>query len=445
MKTTLAAESVEKVASQLRPALTATVKQYPGDKTARQPVHTVYGGAHLFKAETAQKLGSIARKSLETYVSDQHDFAGIFCISPNLAGTVLDRVKKKLTREAVEDLRVDFEDGYGVRSNVEEDGHAGAAALETAKAMREARLPPFFGIRIKSFSEETLERAIRTLDIYLSTLCGETGGKLPDNFVVTLPKVVLLDQVTLLVDILDELEPKLGIQKGTVKIEIMVETVQSIISPDGGTALPGLVNAARGRCVAAHFGAYDYTAECGITAPFQNLRHPACDFARHMMQVSLGKTGIRLSDGATTVMPIPPHRGDGLTSEQSAENRRVVHAAWKLHYDNCRHALETGYYQGWDLHPAQIPARYAAVYTFFLEGLDQTSERLQNFIQKAAQATLVGNNFDDAATGQGLLNFFTRAINCGAVTEAEVLDRTGLSLDHLRSGSFSAIIRKTAR
>src|SRR5207244_1263691 len=121
---------------------------------------------------------------------------------------------------------------------------------------------------------------------------------------------------------------------------------------------------------------------------------PACDFARQMMQVALAGTGVTLSDGATNVMPVGPHRiaegGPDLTPQQRLENRRVVHRAWKLHYDHVRHSLEGAFYQGWDLHPAQLPTRFAAVYTFFLESLAAASERLRNFIEKAAQATLVG-------------------------------------------------------
>jgi hypothetical protein len=159
-----------------------------------------------------------------------------------------------------------------------------------------------------------------------------------------------------------------------------------------------------------------------------------------MMQVALAGTGVWLSDGATNVMPIGAHRGEGLMPDQIDENRRTVHRAWKVHYDHCRHSLANGFYQGWDLHPAQLPTRYAAVFSFFLEGLDAASERLRNFIEKAAQATLVGDVFDDAATGQGLLNYFLRAINCGAITEAEATGRTSVTLDELRSGSFVKIL-----
>jgi hypothetical protein len=163
-----------------------------------------------------------------------------------------------------------------------------------------------------------------------------------------------------------------------------------------------------------------------------------------MMQVSFAGTGIWLSDGATNIMPVAPHRfsegGPPLSPEQIAENRTVVHRAWKLHYDHIQHSLVGGFYQGWDLHPAQFPTRYAAVYSFFLESLDAASERLKNFVEKAAKATLVGDVFDDAATGQGLLNFFLRAVNSGALTGEEAVERSGLTLAELRSGSFLKIL-----
>ncbi len=416
-------------------------KRYPGESGCRQPVHTVYGGAHLFKSDTAVRLGQLAVRSFETFAPDAATFAAALDLPPKLADTIYERVGEKIAREAVEDFRIDFEDGYGTRPDAEEDGHAVAAAEEVAKGMAAGTLSPFIGIRIKTFSEELHARSINTLDLFLTTLVAASGGKMPNNFVVTLPKIVTPEQVTALADIFDEIEPKLGLMPDELKMEMMIETTQSIIAADGEIAMPRLLEAARGRCTAAHFGTYDYTASCSITAAYQDMLHPACDFARAMMQVSFGGTGVWLSDGATNIMPIAPHRGANLTADQTAENLAVVHRAWKLHYNHCRHSLINAFYQGWDLHPAQLPTRYAAVFTFFLEGLDAASERLRNFVEKAAQATLVGDVFDDAATGQGLLNYFLRAINCGAVTEQEALDLTSLTLDELRSGSFVKILK----
>jgi len=254
------------------------------------------------------------------------------------------------------------------------------------------------------------------------------------------PRSDEVQQVSALTSLLDTLESRLLLPEGALKVELMVETPQSIVSPTGEFALPNLVSAAAGRCVAAHFGAYDYTASLDITSEYQDMLAQTCDFARNLMQVSLSATGIRLSDGATNVMPVPPHRGRELTPEQKQENLDAVHSAWRLHYDHCRHSLANGFYQGWDLHPAQLVSRYAAIYSFFLEGLPAASERLRNFIDKAARATLVGDVFDDAATGQGLLNYFVRAVSCGAITDAEALAHSGLSVDELRSGSFKRIL-----
>jgi citrate lyase beta subunit len=441
MNITLSEASMEEFSGKLRAVMSPFAKKYPGESGRRQPVHTVYGGAHLFKSDTAQRLGSLAIRSFETYAPDAKTFAAVLGIRDDLADTIYRRVADKLAREAVEDFRIDFEDGYGTRADDEEDAHAVSAAEELAKGLAAGTLPPFIGIRIKSFSEELHVRSMRTLDIFLSTLIATTGGKLPENFVVTFPKIIAPEQVSLLADIFDEMEPKLGLTAGSLKMEMMIETTQSIVSDTGALNLPRLLEAARGRCSGAHFGAYDYTASCGITAAYQDMLHPACDFARNMMQVAFGGTGIWLSDGATNIMPVASHRGENLTLEQQEENRGVVHRAWRLHYDHIRHSLSNAFYQGWDLHPAQLPTRYAAVYAFFLEGLEAAGERLRNFLAKAAQATLIGDVFDDAATGQGLLNYFLRAINCQALTEEEVREITHLTLEELRSGSFVKILR----
>lgn len=444
MDTTLSDRSIGAAAERLRSMAAEHAAAFPGEPAGRQPVHVVYGGAQLFRSDTAVKLAGLATRAFQEYAPDAEALSEVFGIGPAIAPAVHERVADKLAREAVEDLRIDFEDGYGTRSDEEEDGHAAAAASEMAKGMADGTLPPFTGIRIKSLSAEAHRRALRTLDIFLSTLVSASGGGMPDGFVITLPKVVSTGQVAVLADVLDELESSLGIAPGTVGIEIMIETAQAVIAGDGTAAARSLAAAARGRCRAAHFGAYDYTASLGITSAHQDMLHPACDLARHIMQVSLAGTGVRISDGATNVMPVGPHRGDALTAEQRAENRSVVHRAWKLHYGHCRRSLANGFYQGWDLHPAQLPSRYAAIYAFFLEDLENTAVRLRNFVEKAARATMVGDQFDDAATGQGLLLYFLRAVGCGAVTEAEAAGHTRLTLDELRRGSFAEILRSRA-
>jgi citrate lyase beta subunit len=438
-------DTITPVLERLHHSNTDFARMFPGDSAARQPVHTVYGGAQIFKSDTAQKLGRVALDTVKEYAPTPAALARALKLSgsANLHRTIHDRVVEKLSREPVEDFRIDFEDGYGNRPDDEEDYHARFTAEEMARGMREHSLPPFIGIRIKPFTEDLKRRSIRTLDIFLSTLLGKSGGTLPDNFVVTLPKVVTPSQVQALVTLLAEVESQHRMAEGSLKLEIMIETPQAIINQHGEVALPSLVAAAGGRCVAAHFGVYDYTASLNITATYQTMDHPACDFARSMMKVALAGTGIWISDGATNIMPVGPHRvarGKPLSATHERENRSVVHRAWRLGYQHILHSLSNGYYQGWDLHPAQFPVRYAAVYAFFLDGLNAAATRLRTFVDKAAQATLIGEVFDDAATGQGLLNYFLRGIGCGAITEHEAL-ATGLTLDELRSRSFLTILQ----
>ncbi len=475
MTSSLSPDIINKITARLQEANTVFNTTHPGESTARQPVHTVYGGAHIFKEGTAQKMGTAALNHLKTYAPSFVDFAKalelkgheylpesdveITALTDQLdrdpkavreknepaffAYTVYQRVLDKLNREPVEDFRIDFEDGYGNRPDKEEDMHAVMAADEVAKSMTENSLPPFIGIRIKPLTEEQKIRSIRTLDLFITSLSKKTKGKLPDNFVVTLPKVTIPEQVSALVHLFDSLEEKTSLPAGSLKMELMIETPQSILDSHGNSTLRTLVEAAEGRCTGAHFGVYDYTASANITAEHQSMTHPVCDFARHMMQVALAGTGIHLSDGATNIMPVGPHRPteeNPLTESQLAENRNVVYHAWRLNFSDIHHSLKHGYYQGWDLHPSQLPLRYAAVYSFFLESLASTSHRLKSFMEKAAQATLVGGVFDDAATGQALLNYFLRGISCGAITEKEA-EATGLTLEEIRTRSFKMILQ----
>jgi citrate lyase beta subunit len=440
--TTLAPGALAAVFGRLHEVNDRMASRYPGDSPRRQPVHTVYGGAQVFRSDSAPKLGALALRSLEDFAPDAATFGKAVGLPDGLAPTVHARVLEKLRREPVEDFRVDFEDGYGNRPDPEEDGHAGSAAREMAIGLAAQSLPPFIGIRIKPLTEELKVRSIRTLDIFLTELIGQTGGRLPQNFVVTLPKVTSPEQVAALAGLLDLLESGLALPPQSLNLEIMVETPQAIVSSSGQVNLLPLVSAAGGRCVAAHFGTYDYTASLNVTAAHQHMTHPACDFARHALQVALAGTGVWISDGATNVLPVAPlHADRTLTGREVAENRAAVHAAWKLHYEHVRQSLMHAYYQGWDLHPAQLPTRYAALYSFFLEGLAAASARLQNFVARAGQATLVGDVFDDAATGQGLLNYFLRALNCGAITEEEAVEKSGLSSEELRGRSFVKILK----
>jgi hypothetical protein len=413
----LSPRDLSTISTRLKTANQKLARTYPGDSIARQPVHTFIVGGDQFTSSSAQRAGAEALAALEEYAPKSRAFAEVIGLSGDreFAKAVRKRVCEKLEREPVEDLRLDFEDGYGVRPDAEEDGHAASAAREVAAGMKAGTLPPFIGIRIKPMSSELHARSLRTLDIFVTSLV-KAAKKLPGNFAITLTKVSTPEHVSSVVRVCSALERKLKLAQGALRLELMFETPQSILAPDGSSALLALVTAGGGRVRSAHLGVYDYTALCGITASWQHLRHPACDFARHMMQVALAQTGVTLVDGSSNLLPVPPH----------------VPAAWRRHFSDVTYSLTNGYYQGWDLHPAQLPTRYAAVYAFYRTALPAATLRLRRFFDKATQA---GAAFDDAATGQALVNFFARALSSGAITIEEAM-ATGLTDADLKAGSF---------
>jgi citrate lyase beta subunit len=447
-KTSLAPSDLRRVLSGLDRANAALGRACPGDAGTIQPVQTYYDGAHLFTVDLVTRLGSAALAALDEYAPNGAALAeatGLGADQPNPAAFADDirrRVVEKLRRQPVEDYRIDFEDGYGNRPDDEEDGHAVSVAEDVATAFVAGVLPPSIGIRMKPLSKELHRRSLRTLDLFVTTLARRLGKRLPLRFAITIPKVMTAAHVSVVDRACGVLERRLGLRPRSIRLEIMVETPQSILAVDGRSALRTLIAAGRGRVAGAHFGVYDYTALSGITAAWQHLRHPVCDFARHLMQVALAQSGVQVSDGGTNVMPIPPHvaaPGQPLSEREREENRRAVHRAWKIHFDGVSHSLINGYYQGWDLHPAQLPTRYAAVYAFFQSARPAATARLRAFVEKASRATLVGDVFDDAATGQALLNFFVRGINSGALSAEEAAE-TGLTADELSGRSFLQIL-----
>lgn len=358
-------------------------------------------------------------------------------MEPETARRVWPRLKARLEECPVEDYRIDFEDGYGVRSEEEEDRHALEVANALAIAMGEGGLPPRIGIRIRALNHQTAPRALRTLDLVLTRLVSEAGG-LPRGFVVTLPKVEQIEAPGILTEALDRLEAALGLHSGVVAVELMVESPRAL---DPGF-LKAALGACQGRCLAVHFGANDFLTACGVAPAEQDLGHPLCDFARAMLHVGVAGDPVRLVDGTTTVLPVPPHRGENLDREKLLENRKVVHQAWCRHARDIRRGLRQGFHQGWDLHPAQLVSRLAVVQAWYLEGAEAVADRLKNFLEASAQATRVGTVFDDAATGRALLAHFRRAMDCGALEESEVRKRVGLAREHLLANSFEDLLAR---
>ncbi|MFI1437570.1 DUF6986 family protein [Streptomyces lydicus] len=381
-------------------------RRYPGDPGTRQPVHTVYVPGDAFSADTVRSWGDQALAALDEHAPDAGALAAVLDIPDALAADVHDRVRAKLTREPIEDLRIDFEDGYGPRPDAEEDAAAARAAALVAAAYGNGTAAPYMGIRMKCMEAAVRDRGIRTLDIFLTGLM-EAGG-LPDGLVLTLPKVTYAEQVTAMVRLLEAFEKARGLESGRIGFEIQIETTQSILGADGRATVSRMIEAAEGRATSLHYGTFDYSASCGVSAAHQSLDHPVADHAKAVMQVAAAGTGVRLSDGSTNVLPVGP--------------TKQVHDAWRLHHGLVRRSLARAYYQGWDMHPAHLPTRYAAVYAFYREGLEQAAARLAAYVAKAG-----GDVMDEPATAKALSGYLLRGLDCGAVDPTEVTHLTGLT------------------
>jgi citrate lyase beta subunit len=363
-------------------------RRYPGSAAGRAPVHTVYVPADrvvpdLIADHRRAALAAVAEHGPLPFTAD-----------------VTARVLAKLEREPVEDLRIDFEDGYGVRGDDEED----ATARACAAVVRDwgAAGPPFVGLRCKSLEASVRRRAVRTLEVFLDAL-----GPPPDRFVITLPKVSAVVQVEAMALLCGRLEEAYRLGPGRLRFEVQIETPAAVLGADGVATVARIVHAAPGRLTGLHYGTYDYSAACDIAAGHQSLEHPVADHAKAVMQVAAAGTGVRVSDGSTNILPV----GD----------RDAVRSAWARHARLVRRSLERGFYQGWDLHPAQLPTRFGATYSFFRSGAAAAVERLA-----AYQSRREAGFLDEPATARALVGFLRRGLDCGALDADEVgLDLAG--------------------
>jgi hypothetical protein len=396
--------------ARLADADAALAAAYPGDRGRRQPVHTVYVPADRYDSGTVRGWGDEAKLALAAHGRSVMELAEALDLRPSVAVEVYERIRRKLDAEPVEDLRIDFEDGYGIRPDEDEDAAAIAAAQALAASIAAGQAAPFHGIRVKSFEAPTRRRGVRTLQLFVGTLV-ESGG-LTDGFVVTLPKVTSVEQVEAFVFALGRVEVFCSLEPDTLHFEIQVETPQAILAADGAALVARMVHVGGGRVTGLHYGTYDYSASLGVAAEYQSLEHPVADHAKAVMQVAAAGTGVFVSDGSTNVLPV----GD----------REAVRAAWCLHARLVRRSLERGIYQGWDMHPAQLPSRYVATYSFFREGLPSAAERLSAYVHGGQSGFL-----DEPATAAAMAGFLLRGLECGAIDAAELDKLVGVDPDTL--------------
>ncbi|MCK9796052.1 HpcH/HpaI aldolase/citrate lyase family protein [Isoptericola sp. 4D.3] len=403
MKVSLDRATLEAVERRLSAHDAHLDRAYPGDDGTRQPVHTVYVPAHRYTAGLAGDWGAQARAVLDAQGTDALlDAVGV---RADLREAVAAQVERKLAVEPIEDLRIDLEDGYGTHPDAAEDEVAAAAALALRAELDAGTATPFVGIRFKCFERLTRARGLRTLDVFVSTLAA--SGDLPEGLVLTLPKVTAVAQVEAMVAVCERLEEANGLPAGRLRFEVQVETPQSILDSAGTATVARMIHAGGGRVSGLHYGTYDYSASLGIAAAYQSMEHPAADLAKEVMQLAAAGTGVRLSDGSTNVLPV----GDDAQ----------VRAAWANHGRLVRRSLERGFYQGWDLHPAQLPSRFAATCAFYREGFEPAAQRLSNYVNRVEGAVL-----DEPATAKALAWFLKRGVDGGALGAEEIVERVGL-------------------
>lgn len=392
----------------------------------RQPIHTCYVPADQLAADTPTRWASIALETLASaYEMTANEALEVLATDLGIRTTdipaVAELTAQKLQHQPIEDLRIDFEDGFTQRgvAEPERDEHEDALALVGARFLAQwfrggaTDVPAFAGIRFKSFDPAVRARGLRTLVIVLdelhsqgvlSQLYDPTSKNFnPRALRLTFPKVQHRTQVETLVEILSQLEKDYGLDStgGKIHLEVQVETPQAVVGPAGESEAARIISAAEGRCLALHYGTYDYSASMGVDAAHQSMEHPVADHAKDMLQVATGAAGVELSDGSTNCIPV----GD----------RESIMDGWQLHYRLVTRHLRRGIRQGWDLHPNQIVTRHMATIAYFRENWEVTAHRLNAYLTGDTSHWM-----DEPATAKAMAGYLRRAHSCGAITDDEL-------------------------
>ncbi|MDH6285708.1 citrate lyase beta subunit [Rhodococcus opacus] len=398
----------DRVDALLDPVDTDLADAFPGDRQQPQPVHTVYVSAADAGPDTPRVWGEQAVELL-----DRHSNA----LSEIGTTGALPDVRTMLEHRPIMDLRIDFEDGYGWRSDDVED----AAALEAGRTLRllssDPSGPRSLGIRAKGLAPHERRRGIRTLELVL-----EGAGGVPDGFVFTVPKLRAAQQVTAVVALCEELERAYGLPDRSLLFELQIESPQAVLGPDGTVTVAKAIHLADGRCTGLHYGTYDYSAACGIASRFQSLEHPVADHAKSVMLVAAAQTGVWVCDGSTQVIP------------QGSDEE--IRAALARHYRLVTRSLERGYYQGWDMHPGHLITRWLATFDFYRAALPAAATRVQAYLDRQG-----GGVMDEPATAQALATVILRGLACGAFDEDAVRAQApGCTVDTLRDLLTRAVV-----
>ncbi|MEQ1504649.1 MAG: hypothetical protein ABMB14_20585 [Myxococcota bacterium] len=398
------------------------------------PVHTLRVAADAFTHDSVRRAGARALRLVQSYAPDSVVLAlalrlpgfeamptdpgrvdallarleqGDPQVPPGarLAHEVYRRLLRQLQVAPVQDLRIDFHDAFGRRSDEEEDAAAGAAASEAALGLREGTLCPQIGIRTAPLSGARAARALRTIDLFVSTMCDRAGGAVPPRFLVSVPEITHEDQVTALVQIVSALETRLQSKRGSIGLELGFADASVVFDESGSCRLAPIVAASSGRCAVVRL-------EAGPVARSLGARDPAAAIAvRDLARIALASAGVAIAFGSSPDLP----RSGGDRGPEAAQRYTVVHAAWRTHADAVLRALRDGSTWGWDTDAGQIPARLAAIGTYYRQNLGQIRHSLEEWSR---------NGLDGAEDGQRLFDEIRIGIRCGAIT-AEDLAGTG--------------------
>lgn len=401
---------------------------------APQPVHTVYVPADTWHPGLAAEWGDRALAAVERHGGMQALAERVLRAAAQEPGAVrgtppppdspageaareqeaaglADAVVAKLRAEPIEDLRLDFEDGFGERSDEEEDHWAAETGRQVGRALLGDSAPRRIGLRMKCLEAPVRRRALRTLDLFVGQVL-ETATAWPRGLVITLPKVSTVEQVSAMVEVCRTLERAHGLGDGVIGFEVQVETPRLILGPTGEVTLAPAVRAGQGRITGLHYGTFDYSAALGVPAEQQAPDHPVADVAKHQMLLAAAGTGVEISDGATNVLPV----GDDA----------AVLAAWDLHAGLVRRQLQHGIRQGWDMHPHHLPTRHLATFHFFRRGFGPAAARLRAYVRREHGAVL-----DEPATAKALADHIRRGLDCGALAVGDLERSVGIDVDEL--------------
>ncbi|MEU0544329.1 aldolase/citrate lyase family protein [Nocardia sp. NPDC005978] len=358
-------------------------QRYPGDRSG-QPIHTAYVSAAEADAGLPGQWGAAAIELA----------AGHGELLTELGGAqALARTRTMLGARPIQDLRLDFEDGYGTRADEVEDRDAVRAGAVLAALPEQVRSR---GIRTKGLTPAEWGRSVRTLEKVL-----EGAGGVPPGFVFTLPKIRAAEQAEAAVLLCQAMESAHGLPERSLRFELQIESPQAVIAADGTATVARAIALSAGRCTGLHYGTYDYSAACGIAPQFQSLEHPVADHAKAVMQAAAAQTGVWVCDGSTQVLPI----GSDVQ----------VREALARHYRLVTRSLERGYYQGWDMGAGHLVTRWLATIAFYRSALEVAAPRIGRYLERSGGAVV-----DEPATAQALATVVLRGLDCGAIEADEV-------------------------